>query len=511
MASDQFSWNDAAPEDEAARGLFASRGGERVTRAVCPPPELVQAARMGALPPQLQERVAAHVERCVVCQALSAALDDPSVGGLTLAEHQRILDRIQSNLKGSRRAIIGNRAWEITAVAAGLLLLIAGSVLVWQSRHPTAGPSAPQVAAKAPGPAAPSVFQLQNPASRPPSAGDLLLRGSGKPEESEDLTRAFEALRKNDFAEAERRLQALVRRQPRSGTAQFYLGVTELFLQHDHEAISALQAAERLATDDTVLGREATWYLALAYHRTGQVEQAKDRLEVLCRGQSNRVAPACAGIRELSGPITLSGVVTGPGGVPLAGARVGELRVQMGPDVIVASPTDVSVTTDAAGRYSISGVRTQVLQVFKAGYFTTSKVITTITEDTKIDFSMDPWEFIPLGEVVRRTIKPGDTTCGDPDELCHRFALRVPSDGTLEVVLDSPSPGTFSPRPGQYDALRNWDLHVETPAGDAYGPPLGTTFPLRLSIPVERGATYQIRVLSYAGQAREFELTTKLR
>ena len=68
----------------------------------------------------------------------------------------------------------------------------------------------PQVAAKVPRPAAPSVFQLEKPAIRPPAPGDLLWRGSGKPAPSDDLARAFEALGRNDFAEAERRLQALV-------------------------------------------------------------------------------------------------------------------------------------------------------------------------------------------------------------------------------------------------------------------------------------------------------------
>ena len=209
--------------------------------------------------------------------------------------------------------------------------------------------------------------------------------------------------------------------------------------------MTALQAAERLANGDSVLRGDATWYLALAYHRTGQLEQAKDRLEVLCRGQGNRVARACAGVRELSGPVTLSGVVTGPGGVPLAGVRVAELQVDMRPDRIVAYPTEVSVTTDAAGHYSITDVRTQALEVYKAGYFSTRKVITTITQDTRVDLSMDPWEFISLGEVVRRTIKPGDTTCGDPDELCHRFALSVPSDGTLEVGTRLFLPGDLPP------------------------------------------------------------------
>jgi hypothetical protein len=511
MARDPFAWTDAEPEDESARGLFAQRRSQGRTSVSCPPPELIEAARMGALPPHVQDRVAAHVEHCVVCQALGDALNDPSIGELRPDEQERILERVHAGAKASTRAQRVNRLWQFAAAAAAVVLLVAGTVLVWQSRRAAPAPSPPQVAAKVPRPAAPSVFQLQKPAFRQPAAGDLLWRGSGKGKATDDLTRAFDALRKNDFEDAARRLQTLVGRQPRSATPQFYLGVTELFLHRDHDAVTALQSAERLAQDDAELGREATWYLALAYYRTGQIEQAKDRLEVLCRGQGRRVAQACAGIRELSGPITLSGVVTGPGGVPLAGVRVAELKVDMGPDRIIAYPTEVSVTTDAAGHYSITGASTQVLEIYKPGYFSTGKVISTITQDTQIDLSMDPWEFISLGEVVRRTIKPGDTTCGDPNELCHRFALRVPSDGTLDVVLDSPSPGTFRPLPYQADALRNWDLHLETPQGDAYGPPLGTSFPMRLAIPVERGATYQIRVLSYADRAREYELRTALR
>jgi hypothetical protein len=510
MARDPFAWDDADAEDESARQLFAHRTDGR-SGTSCPPPELVQAARMSVLPPELQASVVAHVDHCVVCRALGDALDDSSLGEPTPIEQERIHHRVHDELKKSTHPSGAIRMWQIVAAAAGVVLLIAGTVRVWQSRRATPAPTTPQVAARVRQPPAPSVFQLQKPALRPPAATDLVWRGSGDADKPDTFTKVLEAYRKNDFAEAQRLLRDLVRRQPKSATAQLYLGVTELFLRNDQEAVTTLQSAERLANDDATLGREATWYLALAYYRTGQLEQAKDRLEVLCRGQGRRVAQACAGIRELSGPITLSGVVTGVGGVPVAGARVAELRVQIGPDLIVASPTDVSATTDARGRYSISGVRTQVLQVYKEGYFTTGKVITTITQDTQIDFSMDPWEFISLGEVVRRTIKPGDTTCGDPDELCHRFALRVPSDGTLDVVLDSPSPGTFRPLPYQADALRNWDLHLETPQGDAYGPPLGTSFPMRLAIPVERGATYQIRVLSYADRAREYELRTALR
>jgi hypothetical protein len=509
MARDPLGWDDADAADEAARHLFARFADSR-SGASCPRPELVQAARIGVLPGELQARVTAHVDNCRLCQVLGEALDDPTVADPTPAEQARILQRIQGELGKSTRRSGAIRMWQLVAAAAAVAVLIAGTVWVWQSRSVPSSPAVPKVAARTRQPA-PSVFQLQKPALRPPAAGDLVWRGSGDSGKRDPFVKVLEAYRKDDFTEAERLLRELVRRQPNSATAQFYLGVTELFLRHDDEAVRVLQTAERLASADAALHVEASWYLAVAYYRTGRIEEAKGKLETLCRSQSRRVMQSCAGIRELAGPITLTGAVTTRDGAPLVGARVGELRVQIGPDVIVASPTDHITTTDAAGRFSISDVRTQVLQVFKDGYFTTGKAITTITQDTQIDFSMDPWEFTALGETVRRTIKPGDMTCGDPDEFCHRFALKVPSDGTLDVVLDSPSPGTLAPRPGQYDAVRNWDLHLETPQGDAYGPPLGTSIPLRLSIPVERGATYQIRVLSYGDAARQYELRTQLR
>jgi len=336
------------------------------------------------------------------------------------------------------------------------------------------------------------------------------LRGSRESTTQEDLTRAFESYAKNDYAEAARRFRAAAVRFPQSPTVHFYLGVSGLFLQHDAEAVSALETAERFAIADTPLRRQIEWYLALAYRRTNQIEQARVRLGMLCATRNEFAGRACTGLRELAGPITLSGTVTRTDGVPLSGVKVAELAVQMGPDFIVAFPTDVSTTTDANGYYRLSGVRTLVLQAYKAGFFTTGKVIAAIAQDTQINLSMDPWSFIALGDVVRGTIKPGDITCGDEAELCHRLALTVPSNGTLDVSLDSPTPGTFSGLP-YGDAVRNWDLHVETPDGDAYGPPVGAPFPLHLAIPVQRGSTYQIRVLSSANQAREFELTTRLR
>ena len=410
MAKGTFGFDDADAEDGAARHLFAHRAEGR-SGASCPQPELVQAARMNVLPPELQARVAAHVDRCVACQALGEALDDPSVGNLTPSEQERIRQRVLNEVRKPARLIGATRTWQMVAAAAAVIVLTAGIMRVWHARRTPSAPAAPPIAASVRRPPAPSVFQLQKPALQPPAANDLVWRGSGTGQKPDAFVKVFEAYRKDDFAEAQRLLRDLVRRQPKSATAQFYLGVTDLFLQQDDEAVTVLQTAARLAQEDAVLRGDASWYLALAYYRTGQIEQAKGTLETLCRPQSRRAMQSCAGIRELSGPVTLTGVVTAREGTPLAGARVGELRVQIGPELIVASPTDHVTTTDAAGRYSISDVRTQVLQVFREGYFTTGKVITTITQDTHIDFSMDRWEFITPGETVRRTIKPGDMCC----------------------------------------------------------------------------------------------------
>jgi tetratricopeptide (TPR) repeat protein len=275
-------WSDTEPDDEAAAAFFRPRSDEARAAVACPPPELVQAWRMGALPPRLQQRVAAHVEHCVVCQALGEALDDSSVGSLTPEEQERILERVHIELGRSARTFFPGRLWQWSAVAAGVALLGAGSLLVRRSR------SVP----------APSVFQLEKPAIRAPAATDLLWRGAA--DSGDDLARALEFYRADDFAEAARRLKVLVSSHPESAAGHFYLGVSELFLHRDADAVTTLQAAERLAKDDADLAREAAWYLAFAYRRAGRTERAAAKLDALCRGRSSRAVQACAGLRELS-------------------------------------------------------------------------------------------------------------------------------------------------------------------------------------------------------------------
>lgn len=292
-------WNDTEPEDEAASAFFRPRSGVTHAALQCPAPELVQASQMGALPAHLQASVASHVEQCVVCQALSEALDDPSVSDLTPDENARILTRVRAELRPATRRLRQDLWWPLSAGAAVLALAALGSVLLRQSRSIPQAPAPPPLSQDVRLPNVPSVFTLEKPSMPAPAATDLVWRGAAGSDEA-DLTRALEPFAADDFAEAARRLRALVGRYPQSAAGHFYLGVSELFLARDADAATALENAQRLAKDSADLAREAGWYLAVAYRRTGQTELAAATLDALCRGQSTRAAQACAGLRELS-------------------------------------------------------------------------------------------------------------------------------------------------------------------------------------------------------------------
>ena len=282
-------WSDAGPDDEAAAAVLRPRSAD----PVCPPPALLQASRSGTLPTPVQERVARHVERCVVCQALGEALDDPSVGEITPDERDRIRARIRIGL-GEPALRFGRGRWWLP-MAAAVALVATGSVLVWQS-----GEIPPPIARDVRQADAPSVFQLEKPAIPVRAGTDLVWRGSPDSVEAGDLARALEPYRTNDFGEAARRLSAFVSRHPQSASGHFYLGVSELFRAADAGAVTALENSERLAKDDADLARETAWYLALAYRRTGQRDRAAGQLDALCQGGTVRAGQACAGLSELS-------------------------------------------------------------------------------------------------------------------------------------------------------------------------------------------------------------------
>jgi hypothetical protein len=291
-------WTDAEPDDDAAMGFFQPRSND--ARPACPPPDLVQASQAGVLPPPLQERIAAHVEHCVVCQALADALEDSSVGSLTAEEHVRILDRVRGELDRSTPAFVWSGSWRLPVAATCAVLLAAGSMFFWQSRRGPTAPAPPQPAVNVRAPDASSVFHLEKPLMRAAAGGDLVWRDSPRPEEAGDVARALEPYDANDFVEAARRLREAVSRYPQSAAGHFYLGVSDLFLDRDADAAIALENATRLAKDQSEIQLEARWYLALAYRRLGQTARAAGQLDALCRAEGTRSVVACAGLRELS-------------------------------------------------------------------------------------------------------------------------------------------------------------------------------------------------------------------
>ena len=78
------------------------------------------------------------------------------------------------------------------------------------------------------------------------------------------------------------------------------------------------------------------------------------------------------------------------------------------------------------------------LRAYQPGYFVDFQR-PRVGGDMRLDFVLDPWKYISLGDVVRGIVNSGDRPChgnwyGLPG-FCHRFALRVPSTGTLAVTL----------------------------------------------------------------------------
>lgn len=205
----------------------------------------------------------------------------------------------------------------------------------------------------------------------------------------------------------------------------------------------------------------------------------------------------------------LTGTVTSAGR-PVSGVEIAELQTVYGDDCFI--PQELSETSsDADGSYSLPAVLDAStsrwpswLRASKPGYFADFQR-PWISDDMRIDFVLDPWVHISLGEVVRRTVNAGNAVCrgnsyGLPG-FCHRFALTAPSDGTLEVTLTWPTS-----RP---DVVLDVVRPTARPCA-LFSWPGGTRH--SLTIPAAAGATYEIRVVDDGNASPlNYELRTALR
>jgi hypothetical protein len=197
-------------------------------------------------------------------------------------------------------------------------------------------------------------------------------------------------------------------------------------------------------------------------------------------------------------------------GVPVSDAEVAELETVFGDDCF--TPRELSGTrSDASGSYVLPTVTDSStstwaswVRAYKAGYFTDFQR-PRVSQDMRLDFTLDPWTHVSLGQTIRGTVDRGDQVCrgnsyGLPGS-CHRFAITVPTSGTLEVTLTWPNV-----RP---DVV----LDVVRPGGipcALFSWPGGTRHSLKIS--AEAGATYEVRVVDDGNASPlTYELTTSLR
>jgi hypothetical protein len=203
----------------------------------------------------------------------------------------------------------------------------------------------------------------------------------------------------------------------------------------------------------------------------------------------------------------LVGTVRGDGNVPMVGAKVEVFAVGW----FGASRVEATAVTDGDGVYTMPNIRAYegpdqigwlLVGASTPGYFADFKWWLDFPKDADLDLRLDPLRHIRLGDAVRGQI--GDAECAGlgyggwygQRATCQRFAITVPTSGTLEVTVSA--------------AMTDFDIDIVTSDGTfvAYdGYPYKSGSPL-VTTPVSAGSTYQIRL---AGARREFELTTALR
>jgi TolA-binding protein len=264
--------------------------GPRATSLGCPSPDVLLALGGDALPEEIRRPAEAHAARCAACRVF-------------LADIARIEPEAPASLDG--RVLDATRggagAWRtIFLPLAAVLVAAVGIAIYYRAARPPApdatAATAPATAA-APGPTPRGTWDIRKPALLLPLATAVVVRGE-EAEASAALAAALAPYRTDDYEAAERQLEDVVTRFPKSAEAWFYLGATRLLDGDPAGAREALSRARALGVADR--DDEAAWLLATAEARVDALDEARGRLRALCDGAGEFKKPACSALAALA-------------------------------------------------------------------------------------------------------------------------------------------------------------------------------------------------------------------
>lgn len=270
-------------------------------QSACPPFRHLRAARAESLPEELQAAVTRHVAGCKACASMQADLDTlPGPAGITQEETRRILSRVRRENRSrdrTRSALHSIFSWRVAFVTAALAFC---TILVVQQirRTPRTGSFPGTVSRQEPALQVPETLKLDKPDVKLTLAV-LTWRAEKNTGQQflADLTPALDLYKADRFADAARQFDVLSAKYPGFVEVFFYLGVSRLFLGDHAAAIQALEKADGLAPDS--FAADVSWYLALAYQRSGRIADAQVRLESLAAGSSPYTNRARAALEAL--------------------------------------------------------------------------------------------------------------------------------------------------------------------------------------------------------------------
>lgn len=303
--------DDLTPEEKEQLGR-AGASLEDLNRhhANCPSAETLTASKEGVLPEALAASVRAHADKCIFCQTLLNDLTSEELVSGTSVERARVREHVLALI---RPAVQENKVgggflalWWWRGLAATALAAAAIALVVWTRVHE---PKIAEPVSVAVG--KPEQKPLTIPASmewkklpiRLQAQSVLIWRGAprnAKEKYAKELGAALAFYRDDQFQEAARHLAQLAKDYPQGIEGQLYLGISELKLEQNSDAVAPLTASQQMGPEQ--FRDDATWYLALALLRTGDRVKSAEELQKLCGGTSSYSSRACNAAKEIAKP-----------------------------------------------------------------------------------------------------------------------------------------------------------------------------------------------------------------